>query len=68
MIRKFHIIQLQLEKGALKRLQNRQRHQLVGWMHAHNELAFLNRLLLLRLCQFNLCALEFQVACNWDYR
>jgi hypothetical protein len=49
MSREFHIIQLQLEKGALKRLQNRQRHQLVGCMHAHNELAFLNRLFMFSL-------------------
>ena len=40
----FQIIQLQIEENAVKRLTNRERNQLVGCMHAHNELTVLNRL------------------------
>jgi hypothetical protein len=42
----FQLIQLQIDGNAIKKLPNRQRHQLVGCMHAHNELAVLNRLLM----------------------
>jgi hypothetical protein len=45
MSRDFQIIQLDLDPEAFKRLPNRQRNQLVGCMHAHNELVVLNRLL-----------------------
>jgi hypothetical protein len=34
---------------AFKKLPNRERHQLVGCMHAHNELATMDRLLLFSL-------------------
>src|SRR5580693_8996643 len=44
MSRDFQIIQLDLDPEAFKRLPNRQRNQLVGCMHAHNELVVLNRL------------------------
>jgi hypothetical protein len=40
----FQIIQLQIDKNAIKRLTSRERNQLVGCMHAHNELTVLNRL------------------------
>ena len=45
----FQIIQLEMAADAFKNLTNRARHQLVGCMHAHNELAVLNRLLLFSL-------------------
>ncbi|WP_149903274.1 hypothetical protein [Mesorhizobium sp. SARCC-RB16n] len=45
----FQIIQLGIEPEALKKFPNRQRNQLVGCMHAHNELAVLNRLLMFSL-------------------
>lgn len=46
MTRNFQIIQLQINEAALKALPNRQRNQLVACMHAHNELAVMNRLLM----------------------
>jgi hypothetical protein len=46
---KFEIIQLKIEGDALKKLPVRQRNQLVGCMHAHNELVVLNRLLMFSL-------------------
>jgi hypothetical protein len=49
MSRDFQIIQLDLDPEAFKRLPNRQRNQLVGCMHAHNELVVLNRLLMFSL-------------------
>ena len=49
MSREFQIIQLEMAADAFKKLPNRERHQLVGCMHAHNELATLNRLLLFSL-------------------
>lgn len=49
MSREFQIIQLEMAPEAFKKLPNRERHQLVGCMHAHNELATLNRLLLFSL-------------------
>lgn len=42
----FQIIQLQINEAALKALPNRQRNQLIACMHAHNELAVMNRLLM----------------------
>jgi hypothetical protein len=42
----FHVIQFQIEPDALKKLPSRQRNQLIGCMHAHNELGMLNRLLM----------------------
>jgi hypothetical protein len=45
----FQIIQLDIEIDALRKLPNRQRNQLVGCMHAHNELAALNRILMFSL-------------------
>ncbi len=45
----FQVIQLQIEGDALKKLSNRQRNQIVGCMHAHNELAVLNRILMFSL-------------------
>jgi hypothetical protein len=43
------IIQLDIEPKAFKQLPNRLRNQFVGCMHAHNELAVLNRLLMFSL-------------------
>jgi len=40
------ILPFTVDDSALKRLSDRQRNQLFGCMHAHNELTFLNRLLL----------------------
>jgi hypothetical protein len=40
------IIQFEFEEASLAKLDNRGRNQLVGCMHAHNELVILNRLLL----------------------
>ena len=44
MSRDFEIIQLEIEEAALQRVDNRLRNQLMGCMHAHNELAVLNRI------------------------
>ena len=44
MSKDFQIIQLQIDRNAIKRLTNRERNQLVGCMNAHNELTVLNRL------------------------
>lgn len=49
MSREFQVIQLDIEPEAFKKLSNRQRNQLVGCMHAHNELVVLNRLLMFSL-------------------
>jgi hypothetical protein len=46
MSKDLQVIQLSIEQSALKRTTNRVRNQLVGCMHAHNELAALNRMLL----------------------
>lgn len=40
------ILTFPFDEAALRRLDNRRRNQLFGCMHAHNELTFLNRLLL----------------------
>jgi hypothetical protein len=40
----FQIIQLEIHADTIKRLSNRERNQLIGCMHAHNELTVLNRL------------------------
>jgi len=40
------IIQFEFDEASLAKLDNRERNQLVGCMHAHNELTILNRLLL----------------------
>jgi len=40
------ILTFQLDEAGLRQLDNRRRNQLFGCMHAHNELSFLNRLLL----------------------
>jgi hypothetical protein len=45
----FHIIRFQIDPEAIKKLPNRPRNQLVGCMHAHNELVVLNRLLMFSL-------------------
>jgi hypothetical protein len=45
MPRNFEVIQLEIDEAALKSLSNRERNQIVACMHAHNELAVLNRLL-----------------------
>ena len=42
----FEIIQLEIDEAPLRALDNRRRNQLVGCMHAHNELAILNRVLM----------------------
>jgi hypothetical protein len=42
----FQVIQLTVDEGALKKAGNRLRNQLVGCMHAHNELTALNRILM----------------------
>ena len=49
MSQEFQIIQFQIDPEAIKKLPNRQRNQLVGCMHAHNELVVLNRLLMFSL-------------------
>ena len=49
MSREFEIIQLEMARDTFKKLPNRERHQLVGCMHAHNELATLNQILLFSL-------------------
>ncbi len=49
MSRDFQLIQLQIATETLKKLPNRQRNQIVGCMHAHNELVVLNRLLMFSL-------------------
>src|ERR1700754_1265502 len=49
MSRDFHIIKLQIDPDAIKKSPNRLRNQLVGCMHAHNELVVLNRLLMFSL-------------------
>lgn len=46
------LIEYRIEHEALKALPNRQRNQLVGCMHAHNELSFLNRLLMFASTDF----------------
>jgi hypothetical protein len=43
MSRDFQIIQLPIDEDALKKLCSRQRNQLIGCMHGHNELTVLNR-------------------------
>lgn len=45
----FEIIQLQVNEERLKALPNRQRNQIIACMHAHNELAVMNRLLMFSL-------------------
>jgi hypothetical protein len=45
----FQIIQLTIGEEALKNLNNRCRNQLVGCMHAHNELTVFNRILMYSL-------------------
>jgi hypothetical protein len=42
----FQLIHVTIDETRFKASSNRQRHQFTGCMHAHNELAFLNRLLL----------------------
>jgi hypothetical protein len=42
----FQVIELSINEEGLKRASNRLRNQLVGCMHAHNELTVLNRLLM----------------------
>jgi hypothetical protein len=42
----FQLIHITVDEARLKAASNRQRNQFVGCMHAHNELAFLNRMLL----------------------
>src|SRR5215469_10412650 len=42
----FQIIELKIDEPAIQKLSNRARNQLTGCMHAHNELAILNRLLM----------------------
>jgi len=49
MSRDFQIIQLQINEAALKALPSRQRNQIIACMHAHNELAVMNRLLMFSL-------------------
>ena len=45
----FRIIKFQVGPEAIQKLPNRQRNQVVGCMHAHNELVVLNRLLMFSL-------------------
>lgn len=49
MSREFRVIKFQIDPDAIKKLPNRQRNQVVGCMHAHNELVVLNRLLMFSL-------------------
>jgi hypothetical protein len=44
--RNFEIIQLKIDEASIRKLANRPRNQLVGCMHAHNELTVLNRILM----------------------
>jgi len=46
MSKDFQVIELSIDEDALKNASNRLRNQLVGCMHAHNELTVLNRLLI----------------------
>jgi hypothetical protein len=46
MSKDFQVIELSIDEEALKKASNRLRNQLVGCMHAHNELTVLNRLLM----------------------
>jgi len=46
MSKDFQIIQLTLDEEAIKKMDNRLRNQVVGCMHAHNELVILNRILM----------------------
>jgi hypothetical protein len=46
MAKNFQIIQITVDEARLKAASNRLRKQFVGCMHAHNELAILNRLLM----------------------
>ena len=46
MAKDFQLIHLTIDEEHLKRASNRVRNQLVGCMHAHNELTVLNRLLM----------------------
>jgi hypothetical protein len=46
MSRDFEVIKLTIDEAGLKTLSHRNRNQLIGCMHAHNELAILNRLLM----------------------
>jgi hypothetical protein len=50
-VKNFQIIQLQIEENAIERLTTRERNQLVGCMHAHNEMTVLN-------CLFT-CTIEY---------
>ena len=43
MSKDFEIIQLEIDESSIQGLDNRLRNQLMGCMHAHNELAVLNR-------------------------
>jgi hypothetical protein len=45
----FKIIRFQVDPEAIRKLPNRERNQMVGCMHAHNELVVLNRLLMFSL-------------------
>jgi hypothetical protein len=49
MDREFRIIKFQVGPETIQELPNRQRNQVVGCMHAHNELVVLNRLLMFSL-------------------
>lgn len=49
MSRDFDILQFELGQAEFKTLSGRQRHQIVGCMHAHNELSVLNRILMFSL-------------------
>lgn len=49
MAHEFRIIRFQVEPETIRKLSNRRRNQLVGCMHAHNELVVLNRLLMFSL-------------------
>ncbi len=46
MTRDLEIIELTIAEDTLKRLENRRRNQVIGCMHAHNELVVLNRILM----------------------
>jgi hypothetical protein len=46
MAKSFEIIELAIDEEKIQRFDNRRRNQLIGCMHAHNELTVLNRILM----------------------
>jgi hypothetical protein len=49
MSKDFEVIQLNIDEASIQALDNRRRNQLIGCMHAHNELTVLNRVFMFGL-------------------